>query len=195
MTVDASAFDAAVAAASALLDAEGGVYDPEVFIDYTRRIIEGMGGSGPGRRRARPAISTTPGRRATTSRCTRRCPRCCAPPRAGVHDRPDLEHAALAEDVRDALRSWRAVHGRDFLVRPRLHEAAPAASSRRRCAGPASSPREAVMVGDSVPHDIDGRARPRHARRSSSRGPGTSSTARRPRSRVIQSLRELQDLL
>ena len=31
-----------------LLDVEGGIYDPEIFVDYTRRIIEGMGGSGPG---------------------------------------------------------------------------------------------------------------------------------------------------
>ena len=28
------------------LDASGGVYDPAIFIRYTRRIIEGMGGSG-----------------------------------------------------------------------------------------------------------------------------------------------------
>ena len=45
--VDPSAFDAAVAAASSLLDARGGIYDPAVFVTYTRRIIEGMGGSGP----------------------------------------------------------------------------------------------------------------------------------------------------
>ena len=49
--VDASAFDAAVAAAAPLLDADGGRYDPAIFVDYTRRIIEGMGGAGPGRRR------------------------------------------------------------------------------------------------------------------------------------------------
>ena len=42
------AFDAAVAAASATLARRRRVYDPEVFIDYTRRIIEGMGGSGAG---------------------------------------------------------------------------------------------------------------------------------------------------
>jgi putative hydrolase of the HAD superfamily len=30
-----------------LLDAGGGVYDPRVFVDYTRRIIEAMGGAGP----------------------------------------------------------------------------------------------------------------------------------------------------
>jgi putative hydrolase of the HAD superfamily len=46
--VDASAFDRAVASASTLLDAQGGIYDPEVFVAYTRRIIEAMGGTGAG---------------------------------------------------------------------------------------------------------------------------------------------------
>ena len=46
ITVDASAFDAAVAAASSTLDSQGGIYDPDIFIRYTRRIIEGMGGRG-----------------------------------------------------------------------------------------------------------------------------------------------------
>ncbi len=44
--VDAASFDAAVASASSLLDAGGGPYDPAIFIEYTRRIIEGMGGRG-----------------------------------------------------------------------------------------------------------------------------------------------------
>jgi HAD superfamily hydrolase (TIGR01662 family) len=48
VTVDAAAFDAAVAAASATLDSRGGIYDPSVFIRYTRQIIEGMGGLGAG---------------------------------------------------------------------------------------------------------------------------------------------------
>ena len=47
ITVDPDAFDRAVAASSSLLDARGGIYDPEVFIRYTGRIIEEMGGSGP----------------------------------------------------------------------------------------------------------------------------------------------------
>lgn len=46
--VDPLAFEHAVASASSLLDAQGGIYDPEVFVTYTRRIIEGMGGAGPG---------------------------------------------------------------------------------------------------------------------------------------------------
>jgi len=48
VTVDAAAFETAVATASSCLDAGGGMYDPQVFVDYTRRIIEEMGGSGPG---------------------------------------------------------------------------------------------------------------------------------------------------
>jgi HAD superfamily hydrolase (TIGR01509 family) len=46
--VDPQAFEHAVGSASSVLDAQGGIYDPEVFITYTRRIIEGMGGRGPG---------------------------------------------------------------------------------------------------------------------------------------------------
>ena len=48
VTVDAARFDAAVAAASSYLHTDGGTYDPEIFVEYTRRIIEGMGGHGPG---------------------------------------------------------------------------------------------------------------------------------------------------
>ena len=48
ITVDAALFEHAVSSASAVLDAAGGVYDPQIFITYTRRIIEGMGGSGTG---------------------------------------------------------------------------------------------------------------------------------------------------
>jgi len=51
VTVDPGAFDRAVSVAAVALEpqiAEGGVYDPEIFVRYTERIIEGMGGSGPG---------------------------------------------------------------------------------------------------------------------------------------------------
>jgi HAD superfamily hydrolase (TIGR01662 family) len=47
ITTDPDLFPQAVAAASSRLDASGGLYDPQIFIDYTRRIIECMGGSGP----------------------------------------------------------------------------------------------------------------------------------------------------
>jgi HAD superfamily hydrolase (TIGR01549 family) len=52
VVVDAEAFDRAVVAASTLLDTNGDVYDPEIFIQYTIRIIEHMGGSGDGVERA-----------------------------------------------------------------------------------------------------------------------------------------------
>jgi len=48
VAVDADAFDRAVIGAATLLAPTGDVYDPEIFIQYTRRIIEGMGGRGPG---------------------------------------------------------------------------------------------------------------------------------------------------
>src|SRR5947209_11194366 len=47
MDVDAARFAAAVAGAAPLLDGpEDAPYDAEIFVAYTRRIIEQMGGSG-----------------------------------------------------------------------------------------------------------------------------------------------------
>jgi len=48
LAADPARFDEAVAAASVVLDeAQDHAYDPQIFIDYTSRVIEGMGGSGP----------------------------------------------------------------------------------------------------------------------------------------------------
>jgi putative hydrolase of the HAD superfamily len=48
LDVDPARFEHAVAEASALLDvAQNSAYNPDIFIRYTSRIIEGMGGSGP----------------------------------------------------------------------------------------------------------------------------------------------------
>ncbi|HEY7442286.1 MAG TPA: HAD-IA family hydrolase [Vicinamibacterales bacterium] len=48
MSVEPSRFDQAVLDASFLLDeAQDHIYDPEIFIRYTRYIIERMGGAGP----------------------------------------------------------------------------------------------------------------------------------------------------
>ena len=45
--IDASRFNGAVEAASAILDDEQDhVYRPEIFVRYTRRVIEAMGGTG-----------------------------------------------------------------------------------------------------------------------------------------------------
>ena len=48
ITVDPARFNRAVRAASEILDAQQGhVYDAEIFVRYTQRIIEQMGGTGP----------------------------------------------------------------------------------------------------------------------------------------------------
>jgi putative hydrolase of the HAD superfamily len=48
VAVDPSRFDAAVAAAASVLaETADHIYDAQVFLNYTRRIIELMGGSGP----------------------------------------------------------------------------------------------------------------------------------------------------
>ncbi|HVB38544.1 MAG TPA: HAD family hydrolase [Vicinamibacterales bacterium] len=47
IAVEPARFDAAVAAAATVLeDRDEYAYDPDVFVRYTRRIIEGMGGAG-----------------------------------------------------------------------------------------------------------------------------------------------------
>jgi len=47
IAVDPSRFEMAVRQSSAALDSADQLYDPALFINYTRRIIELMGGSGP----------------------------------------------------------------------------------------------------------------------------------------------------
>jgi putative hydrolase of the HAD superfamily len=48
MDVDPSMFEEGVASAAPLLESPDDVYDPEIFIAYTSRIIEVMGGAGAG---------------------------------------------------------------------------------------------------------------------------------------------------
>jgi putative hydrolase of the HAD superfamily len=156
--VDAARFETAVAAASATLHNDGGVYDPAIFIDYTRRIIEGMGGSGPGAQAAAADLY------AEWAAC---------------------HHFTLYEEVPEVLRSLRAegftiglisntqrslaTFERHFEL-DGLFDVAISSSDHGymkphpsifeeglRQAG-VSAP-EAVMVGDSVPHDIAGALR------------------------------------
>jgi len=47
ITVDVARFEAAVAGASGLLESADQLYDDALFVSYTRRIIELMGGEGP----------------------------------------------------------------------------------------------------------------------------------------------------
>ena len=153
--VDAARFDAAVAAASATLHAEGGAYDRAIFIEFTCRIIEGMGGAGEGVVRAATDLYEA---------------------WSGCH------HFTLYEEVPDVLRNLRADGYRIGLIsnseRPLevferhfeldgLFDVAISsfdhgfmtasqhlrgrAAARRRRGG------RAVMVGDSVHHDIRAR--------------------------------------
>jgi HAD superfamily phosphatase (TIGR01668 family) len=45
--VDPSKFDEAVAGAAAVLETTGDAYDPKIYLTFTRRIVELMGGAGP----------------------------------------------------------------------------------------------------------------------------------------------------
>jgi putative hydrolase of the HAD superfamily len=192
VAVDALRFDAAVADASSMLHSDGGAYDPAIFIEYTRRIIEGMGGRGAGVDAAALDLYDA---------------------WAACH------HFTLYEEVPEVLRGLHAdgytiglisntqrsltTFERHFEL-DGLFAVAISSSDHGfmkphpsifaeglRQAGVAAH--EAVMVGDSVPHDIEG------ALRLGMRGvlvarSGLSRGAP-PEVPVIQSLRELKDHL
>jgi HAD superfamily hydrolase (TIGR01662 family) len=192
ISVDPGRFDEAVAAASSALDTEGSEYDPAIFVDYTCRIIEGMGGCGEGVIRAATDLYEA------WSAC---------------------HHFTLYEEVPEVLRDLRGdgltiglisntqrsleVFERHFEL-DGLFDVAISSSSHgfmkphpsifaeglRRARVEAA---DAVMVGDSVPHDIQG------ALRLGMRGilvarSGLSAGAP-PDVPVIRSLRELRPLL
>ncbi len=192
VVVDPDGFEAAVVAASALLAPTGDVYDPEIFIQYTSRIIEGMGGRGPGVARAAREIYDQ------WSAC---------------------HHFEMYEDVPEVLR---ALHGRGVkiglisntqrsLTAFESHFAldglfAVAISSfdhgymkphpsifERALEQVSARPHEAVMVGDSLAHDIEG------ARNLGMRAVLVSRSGRAPACPadvpVIRSLHELLPLL
>ena len=190
--IDEALFDASVAAASSMLDAGSGVYDPVIFIEYTRRIIEGMGGGGP---------TVLDAAREVYDEC------------AACH------HFSMYEEVPDVLR---ALHGDGYLIglisnthrsletferHFELHGlfAVAISSSDHGFMKPHPSifeeglrrmnvaANEAVMVGDNLAHDIAG------ARAVGMRGilvaRAGPSKAAPPDVPVIQSLRELKGLL
>jgi HAD superfamily hydrolase (TIGR01662 family) len=191
--VDPSRFDAAVSGASMLLEPEGGLYDARIYIDYTRRIIEGMGGSGPGVEAAAQAIYTE------WAKC---------------------HHFVMYEEVPEVLRE---LHGSGLKIglitnshrclssfqthfaldgifsvaisslehgylkpHPSIFESALRAVD--------VEPSEAVMVGDSYSHDVEGARRlgMRAVLVQRSGGPADDPPADVP---VIHSLRELPPLL
>jgi HAD superfamily hydrolase (TIGR01662 family) len=190
--VDPLAFDAAVAAASSMLEADGGRYDPAVFVEYTRRIIEGMGGRGP-------AVDVAA---------------------RDIYDEwSACHHFTLYEEVPEVLRSLRADGytiglisntQRSLVAFERHFEldglfAVAISSSDHGYMKPHPSifeealrranvrAGEAVMVGDSLRHDVEG------ALRLGMRGVLVArsrlSVGCPPEIPVIQSLRELRALL
>jgi HAD superfamily hydrolase (TIGR01662 family) len=192
LIIDAARFDAAVAAASATLRAEGGAYDPQVFIEYTLRIIEGMGGSGAG---AAAAARDLFDAWASCHHFTM------------YEEVPEVLRALHAEgytiglisNTQRSLKTFEEHFALDGLFtvaisssdhgymkpHPSIFE-----EGLRRAGVDAG---EAVMVGDSVPHDIAG------ALRIGMRGilvarSGLSIGAP-PEVPVIRSLRELRSLL
>jgi putative hydrolase of the HAD superfamily len=192
VAADASRFDAAVAAASATLHAEGGPYDPKVFVEYTRRIIEGMGGSGEG---ADAAARDLFDAWAACHHFTlyEEVPEVLR----GLH--ADGFTIGLISNTQRSLKTFEEHFALDGLFtvaisssdhgfmkpHPSIFE-----EGLRRAGVTAG---EAVMVGDSVPHDIEG------ARRLGMRGILVArsglSTGAPPDVPVIQSLRELRGLL
>ena len=190
--VDTTRFEAAVAGASGLLDSPDQLYDDGLFVRYTSRIIELMGGAGPDVEVVARAI---------------------------YQDWAEHRHFELYDDVPDALRTLKARGFRLGLIsnshRP-LESfgahfeldgliSATISSSDHGFLKPHPSifraalelmevgPDEAVMVGDSFAHDIVG------ARQAGIRGillarrePPAPPPADVP---VIRSLGELPDLL
>jgi HAD superfamily hydrolase (TIGR01662 family) len=192
--VDPLTFDRAVASASSLLalQSKGGVYDADIFVQYTQRIIEGMGGTGPGVERAARDIYDQ---------------------WAACH------HFEMYEEVPEVLRALHAAGLKIGLIsntqrslttfqthfaleglfhvtlssfdhgymkpHPSIFETA---LQRAEVA-----PNQAVMVGDSVPADVEG------ARRLGMRAILVSRSGQQPACPadvpVIRSLRELPPLL
>ena len=190
--VQVEAFERSVAQASPLLETTTAAYDPEIFVRYTGRIIEGMGGRGPGVERAARDIydewaachhfemypevpEVLRSIRATGVKIglisnTQRCLSTFA------------EHFELVGLFDVSLSSYQ--HG--FMKpHPSIFEAA------LRAVG--SLPPEAVMVGDSLAHDIEG------ALAIGMRGVLVARAGRQPGTPaelpVIQSLRELPEHL
>ena len=191
--VDPDAFARAVASASTLLQSDDGLYDARLYIDYTRRIIEGMGGTGPRVEDAARAIYVE---------------------WAACH------HFFLYDDVAEVLRQ---LHGSGYKIGliTNSHRCLDAFQSHFALEGLFSvavssiehgymkphpsifetalraaevEPAAAVMVGDSFEHDVEG------ARRLGMHGVLVARSAEMPAGcppdvAVIRSLRQLPALL
>ena len=104
---------------------EDTVYDDEIYVAYTRHIIEGRWAAAERRPWLPPAKSTASGRPATTSSCTRTSPtRAALADRRGIRHRPGVELAPVSRVVPVALRAAGADHRHGFVVGARPDEAA-----------------------------------------------------------------------
>jgi len=195
MEVDPSLFETGVASAAPLLHSRDDVYDPEIFIAYTSRIIEVMGGAG-----------------ARVDECSREIYREWA---ACQHfelydDVPDvLQHLSnsglrigLISNTHRCLASFQSHFELQGLI------TATVSSSDHGLMKPHPSifsaalqlldvtPPEAVMVGDSFTHDVEGALgvgmRAVLLNRGDAAAPKVTGDHRVP---VIRSLRELPPLL
>lgn len=189
--VDPALFDNAVAGAASGLDTGDDTYDAQLYVDYTKRIIEGMGGSGAAVEVAAREI---------------------------YDEWAACRHFTLYDDVADVLRALHASGVKIGLIsnshrcltsfethfelrglftvavssvehgymkpHPSIFEAA--------MRGADVVARDSVMVGDSLTHDVDG------ARRLGMRGvlvARTGPVSAPPDVPVIHSLHELLPLL
>jgi putative hydrolase of the HAD superfamily len=189
--VDPALFDRAVAGAASGLDTRDDLYDAQLYVDYTRRIIEGMGGRGA-------AVETVA--------------------REIYDEWAACSHFTMYDDVPDVLRSLHASGVKLGLI-SNSHRClasfeahfelrglfAVTVSSiehgymkphrsifEAALSGAEVSASESIMVGDSLTHDVDG------ARRLGMRGvlvARSGPIAAPPDVPVIQSLRELPALL
>jgi HAD superfamily hydrolase (TIGR01549 family) len=195
MDVDASKFEEGVASAAPLLESPDDVYDPEIFIAYTSRIIEVMGGGG-----------------ARIDECSREIYREWAA----------CQHFELYDDVPGVLRQL-ADSGLRIGLISNTHRCLASFQSHFDLQGLVSATvsssdhglmkphpsiftaalqllgvpaAEAVMVGDSDTHDVEGALnvgmRAILLNRGDAAAPGVSGDHRVP---VIHSLRELPGLL
>jgi putative hydrolase of the HAD superfamily len=194
MDIDAAKFGEAVAAAAPLLDGHDDRYADEIFIVYTRRIVEGMGGAGP-----------------TLDACAQEIYREWAACR----------HFELYDDVPETLRELAAAGVRIGLI-SNSHRCltsfqshfeledlitATISSSQHGYMKPHPSifsaalqlvdvqPSEAVMVGDSLKHDVEGAMRAGMRGVLLHRGDSPTAGADELGVPVIKSLRALPTLL